>query len=62
MRPKKDMFRHWSHYRTETIDRSEFVQRMQPIRKMIDGLLLRGVFSGDAKLSGMCKPLYEHRE
>ena len=35
---------------------------MQPIRRKIDALLLRGVFSGQAKLIGMCKPLYRHRD
>jgi len=35
---------------------------MQPIRKEIDSLLLRGVFSGNKKLQGMCGPLYEHRQ
>ena len=35
---------------------------MQPIRQEIDGLLLRGVFSGNRKLRGMCEPLYDHRD
>jgi len=25
-------------------------------------LLLRGVFSGNSKLAGMCEPLYDHRD
>ena len=35
---------------------------MEPIRKEIDSLLLRGVFSGNKKLNGMCKPLFVHRD
>ena len=35
---------------------------MGPIRQAIDRLLLRGAFSGNAKLTGMCKPLYDHRD
>lgn len=32
-----------------------------PVRRAIDSLLLRGVFSGNRKLMGMCAPLYDHR-
>ena len=35
---------------------------MPAIRQAIDGLLLRGIFSGNAKLQGMCGLLYAHRE
>jgi transposase len=62
MRPTKEMFRHWARYRDGTIPRATFVQLMQPIRQQIDSLLLRGAFSGNAKLVGMCEPLYDHRE
>jgi len=31
-------------------------------RSNIDSLLLRGVFSGNPKLTGMCTPLYDHRD
>jgi transposase len=34
---------------------------MQPIRREIDRLLLRGVFSGNRRLTGICNPLYDHR-
>lgn len=62
MRPTKEMFRHWARYRDGTIPRAMFVQLMQPIRQQIDSLLLRGAFSGNAKLVGLCEPLYDHRE
>jgi transposase len=62
MRPTKELFRHWSRCRDGTITRRGFERLMQPIRQEIDGLLLRGVFSGNAKLQGMCGPLYERRE
>lgn len=35
---------------------------MELIRQEINHLLLRGVFSGNAKLQGMCEPLYKHRD
>src|SRR4029079_10591682 len=28
----------------------------------VNSLLLRGVFSGNSKLKGMCRPLYDHRD
>lgn len=62
MRPTKELFRHWSRCRDGTITRRGFERLMQPIRKKIDGLLLRGVFSGNPKLARMCKPLYNHRD
>src|SRR5260221_1451599 len=62
MRPTKELFRRWSRCRDGTITRRGFERLMQPIRHEIDSLLLRGVFSGNAKLAGMCEPLYDHRD
>jgi transposase len=62
MRPTKELFRHWARCRDGTITRRGMLRMMQPIRQQIDALLLRGVFSGNAKLTGMCEPLYGHRE
>lgn len=62
MRPTKELFRHWSRCRDGTITRVGMLRLTKPIRDEIDSLLLRGVFSGNAKLIGMCKPLYNHRD
>jgi transposase len=62
MRPTKELFRHWARCRDGTITRAEFLRLMQPIRQEIDSLLLRGVFSGNSKLVGMCKPLHKQRD
>ena len=62
MRPTREMFRQWSRCRDGTLTRRGFKCVMRPIREEINGLLLHGVFSGNAKLRGMCKPLYEHRD
>lgn len=62
MRPTKELFRHWSRCRDGTMTRAEFVETMQPIRRKIDALLLRGAFSGNARLVGMCQSLYDHRD
>lgn len=62
MRPTKELFRLWSRCRDGTITRRGFERLMQPIRQEIDSLLLRGVYSGNEKLLGMCGPLYKDRE
>jgi hypothetical protein len=62
MRPTKRLFGVWARYRDGTIDRRRFQREMQPIRQEIEGLLLRGAFSGSRRLRGMCKELYDHRE
>lgn len=62
MRPTKELFAVWTRYRDGTITRRGFVRLMSPIRRQIDGLLLRGVFSGNPRLIGMCRELYDHRQ
>lgn len=62
MRPTRELFRHWARCRDGTITRRGFQRLAAPIRREIDALLLRGVFSGNRKLIGMCKPLYDHRD
>lgn len=62
MRPTKELFRHWSRCRDGTIARGGFQRLMQPIRQEIDALLLRGMFSGNSRLIGMCEELYGHRQ
>jgi transposase len=62
MRPTRELFRHWARSRDGTITRAGMLRLMKPIRQEIDSLLLRGVFSGNSKLAGMCAPLYAHRD
>ena len=62
MRPTRELFRHWARCRDGTITRRGLLCLMRPIREEINGLLLRGAFSGNAKLIGMCAPLYDHRD
>ena len=62
LRPTREMFRHWTRYRDGTLTRRGFERLMQPIRQEIDGLLLRGVFSGNPRLIGMCQELHNHRD
>ena len=61
MRPTRKLFRHWVRYRDGTLTRAGFQRLMTPIRVEIEALLLRGAFSGHARLQGMCDELYDHR-
>lgn len=62
MREVKAMFVAWKRYKNKEIDWTNFQTTMQPIRQAINALLLRGVFSGNRRLVGMCNELYSHRE
>lgn len=61
MRPTHELFRLWARYRDGTLSRVAWRRLMRPIRERIDALLLRGAYSGNRRLSGMCGPLYRHR-
>ncbi len=62
MRPTRELFHQWARYRDGTLTRRGWLKRMQPIRHEIDALLLRGAFSDQARLRGMCGPLYDYRD
>jgi transposase len=62
MRPTRKLFAGWARYRDGTLTRAGMKHLMMPIREEIEGLLLRGVFSGNKRLMGMCNELYDHRQ
>jgi transposase len=62
MRPTRKLFAAWARYRDGTLTRVGMKRLMQPIRAEIEGLLLRGAFSGNERLLGMCNELYDHRQ
>ena len=62
MRQVKRMFQHWRRYKAGEISWETFRKYMSPVRKEIDHLLLRGKFSGNKRLVGMCHELYNHRQ
>jgi len=62
MRQQKLLFQHWRRYRAGEIQWKTFQNRVRPIRKEFNRLLLRGKSSGNKRLTGMCKELYEHRD
>lgn len=60
MRPTKELFALWKRVRDGTLTRPAFAHQMQPIRRRINALLLRGYFN--ARTYGFSKELCEHRE
>ncbi len=62
LRPTKELFRQWGRCRDGTLCRAELKAILTPVREKVNALLLRGVFSGNARLTGMCRELHEHRE
>jgi transposase len=60
MRQTKELFALWQKVRDGTISHRAFRRQMQPIRARVENYLLRGYF--DARVSGFCKELWEHRE
>jgi transposase len=62
MRQTRELFRHWSRCRDGTITRTGMLRLMRPIRDEVEGFLLRGMFSGNREISGMCNELCNHRE
>ncbi len=61
LRSTRELFRQWSRCRDGTIGRQGLKRNLEPIRQQVEGLLLRGYFSGHPQLFGMCRELYEHR-
>lgn len=62
MRPTKELFRLWARCRDGTITRLGFQRLMEPIRQEIDGLIVRGIFSANPRLTGVCWELRNHRD
>ena len=62
LRSTNELFRNWSRCRDGTITLRGFKRSLTPIRKRVEALLLRGAFSGNPRLVGMCEELHAHRE
>jgi transposase len=57
----RELFRLWARYRDGTLTRVGCRRWMQPVRKKVDALLLRGAYSSNALLTCMCDELTMHR-
>lgn len=62
MRCTRELFRQWSRCRDGTITREEMQRLLQPVRNDTECFLLRGMFSGNPEIQGMCRELYKHRD
>jgi len=62
LRPTRELFRQWSRCRDGTLTRAELKTCLEPIRRAVEALLLRGEFNGHPQFVGMCRELYEHRD
>lgn len=61
LRPTRELFRLWVRYRDGTLTRRGWQRLMRPIRQEVENLLLRGAFSGEQRIVGICNELYDHR-
>jgi transposase len=62
LRQTRKLFRQWSRCRDGTLSRVKLKSRLTPVRRAVEDLLLRGLFSGHPRLVGMCRELYEHQD
>ena len=56
----RELFRLWARSRDGTLKRVGWLRLMRPIREKVDALLLRGAYSGNKRLVGMCNELTKH--
>jgi transposase len=62
MRQERALFEYWRQYKAGKIKWRTFQIYVAPIREEVRCLLLRGKFSGNAKLQGFCDELYSGHE
>ena len=62
LRSVRELFRQWSRCRDGTLSRAALKQELAPTRRMVESLLLRGEFSGQAQVMGSCRELYDHKQ
>jgi hypothetical protein len=62
MREQRKLFEFWRQYKAGKLKWEAFQECVKPIRKEVRGLLLRGMYSGNAKLIGFCGELHDRSE
>lgn len=62
LRQQKLLFEHWRKYKDGEITWRSFRRLVAPVRQSVDSVLLRGKFTGNRCLVGMCEELYSHRD
>jgi transposase len=61
-RHTQELFRQWHRFRAGELTRPGLKRLLAPTRENIEALLQRGVFSGNERLTGMCRELWNHRD
>lgn len=62
MRQQRLLFENWRIYKAKEISWKVFQKKVKPIESEFNSLLVRGVFSGNSRLIGMCEELWNHRD
>lgn len=62
MRQQRLLFEQWRSYKQTEIGWRAFRRSIAPVRKEFESLLLRGKFSGNASLIGICAELYSRKD
>lgn len=62
LRLKRRTFRYWKRVCDGTLSREDFRQRMKPVRRRVECLLVEGDLCNVPKASGMCWEIYERRD
>ena len=62
MRQQRLLFEQWRSYKQTEIGWRAFRRSIAPVRKEFESLLLRGRFSGNASLIGICTELYSRKD
>jgi transposase len=62
MRQEHRLFETWQRYKRSEIDWKSFRRLTSPVRKEFNSLLLRGSYSGNAKLIGICDEILPRKD
>ena len=62
LRQQKRLFEKWRERKAGELDWLQFQREVEPIRAEFNSLLLRGCWSGNKQLIGICRPLHARRD
>jgi len=62
MRQERLLFEYWQRHKRAGVHWIAFKRLANPVRKEFDSLLLRGIYSGNAKLLGFCDEMLPRKD
>jgi hypothetical protein len=62
MRQERLLFEYWQRYKRAEVNWKAFRRLASPVRKEFNSLLLRGSYSGNAKLIGFCDEILPRKD